>query len=1004
MKKFLLIIAGICLFSTASLAQNKSVRGAVLDETGLPIPGAFVLQQGTGNGVMTDIDGNYEIKVPEGAVLVVSCMGYLEQQVSVGKADKYDFRLEVDALLMEEAVVVGYGTQKAKDLTAPIVNVKGDELNKQISGSAISALQGKASGVRIIQSGAPGAAPAVTIRGTGSIGSYATPLYVVDGVFVDNISFISTSDIEEMTVLKDASAAAIYGVRAANGVILITTKKGRMNHTDISYDGYAGLQVPVNVMKLANRDQYVEILNEAFSSDASYVPKNASDYPASTDWYAALLRNALTHSHSLDVSGATEKTNYSFGLNYYYQDGIMNVDNNYERVNFRGRIDQRVKDWLTLGMNALVSDYKRKDPNSGAFAQAFVNPPVYPIYNDANTDAYPVKFDSPQRYGFGGSYGNPFAAIYYADNSTKGLNLVFSTYAEVKMLQDKLNFRTAYNLDYQGYKSESYTTEHMVYGTQGVGISSMRKTYGLRRKQIIDNTLTYADSKGKHSFSAMLGQSTRIEKLHGLTGSATDIPDIDAQSRYIGLGSAKDIAVSDLNPGPYTYHGLSFFSRGTWNYNDTYLATLTFRADASSKYQEKWGFFPSIGLGWVLSEEGFMKSAPAFEYLKLRASWGLLGNDNVPANSASIVGKSGYSASAVWNGVLVDGVGAQTVYQNYLKWEIVDEFDLGVDFAFLHSRLSGALDYYNRTTHNVVFYVPIATGGGTTELLANNGTVRNSGLELELSWNDKISKDLSYNIGLNLTTVNNKVIALQGRDYIPGAAVRGNYSTRTVVGYPIGAFWGYEIDGVYTSTKDAMLSEVTQTIMAAGYFKYKDQNGDKKIDDEDLTYLGTPIPKLQTGLDFGLNWKNLDVSLSLYGQFGNKILNAKRMNRGVFSDGNYDLNFYENRWSKDNPSNTYPSSEAYGNAYTQRANDFFVEPGWFIRIQNIQAGYTFTDFGKLNFLNSARIYLAAQRPLSIFTYNGFTTEVGGSPIASGIDTSTHPLQAIYTLGVKLNFK
>jgi TonB-linked SusC/RagA family outer membrane protein len=667
MKKFLLIIAGICLFSTASLAQNKSVRGAVLDETGLPIPGAFVLQQGTGNGVMTDIDGNYEIKVPEGAVLVVSCMGYLEQQVSVGKADKYDFRLEVDALLMEEAVVVGYGTQKAKDLTAPIVNVKGDELNKQISGSAISALQGKASGVRIIQSGAPGAAPAVTIRGTGSIGSYATPLYVVDGVFVDNISFISTSDIEEMTVLKDASAAAIYGVRAANGVILITTKKGRMNHTDISYDGYAGLQVPVNVMKLANRDQYVEILNEAFSSDASYVPKNASDYPASTDWYAALLRNALTHSHSLDVSGATEKTNYSFGLNYYYQDGIMNVDNNYERVNFRGRIDQRVKDWLTLGMNALVSDYKRKDPNSGAFAQAFVNPPVYPIYNDANTDAYPVKFDSPQRYGFGGSYGNPFAAIYYADNSTKGLNLVFSTYAEVKMLQDKLNFRTAYNLDYQGYKSESYTTEHMVYGTQGVGISSMRKTYGLRRKQIIDNTLTYADSKGKHSFSAMLGQSTRIEKLHGLTGSATDIPDIDAQSRYIGLGSAKDIAVSDLNPGPYTYHGLSFFSRGTWNYNDTYLATLTFRADASSKYQEKWGFFPSIGLGWVLSEEGFMKSAPAFEYLKLRASWGLLGNDNVPANSASIVGKSGYSASAVWNGVLVDGVGAQTVYQNYLK-------------------------------------------------------------------------------------------------------------------------------------------------------------------------------------------------------------------------------------------------------------------------------------------------------------------------------------------------
>lgn len=997
-------MAGICLIQAALLAQNKTVSGTVLDETGYPMPGAFVLQQGTSNGAMTDIDGLYEIKVPEGAVLVVSCMGYLEQQATVGKAATYDFRLATDALMMEEAVVVGYGTQKAKDLTAPIVNVKGDELNKQISGNALSALQGKASGVRIIQSGAPGAAPSVTIRGTGSIGSYATPLYVVDGVFVDNISFIATSDIEEMTVLKDASAAAIYGVRAANGVILVTTKKGTTDHTDISYDGYAGLQVPVNVMKLANREQYVEILNEAFASDPSYVAKNASDYPASTDWYATLLRKALTHSHSLDVSGATEKTNYSFGLNYFSQDGIMNVDNGYERINLRGRADQKVRDWLTMGMNVIVSDYSRKDANSDAFLQAFVNPPVYPVYNDANTDAYPVDFDSPQRYGFGGSYGNPFATVYYSDNSTKGLNLVFSTYAEVKMMQDKIKFKTAYNLDYEGYKSEGYTPEHLVYGTQGSNVSSMSKTFGLRRKQILDNTLTWADRKGKHSYSAMLGQSTRTESLTGMTGSSTDVPDIDAQSRYIGLGSTTNISVSDLNPGPYTYHGLSFFSRGTWNWADRYLATVTFRADASSKYQEKWGFFPSVGLGWVLTEEDFMKSRPAFEYLKLRASWGLLGNDNVPANSATIVGKSGYDASAVFNGVLVDGVGAQTVYQNYLKWEVVDEFDLGADFAFLSARLSGGLDYYNRTTRNVVFYVPIATGGGAAELLANNGTVRNSGFELELSWRDKLSEDLSYNIGFNATTVRNRVVALQDREYIPGASVRGNYTTRTMVGYPIGSFWGYEIDGVYASTKEAMLSDVTQTVMSAGYFKYRNQNGDSKIDDDDLTYLGSPIPWLQTGLDLGLNWKEFDFSISLYGQFGNKILNAKRMNRGTFSDGNYDLDFYKNRWTKDNPSDKYPSAEAYGDAYTQRANTFFVEPGWFIRIQNVQAGYTFSRFGSLDFLRSARVYLAAQRPLSFFTYNGFTTEIGGSPIASGIDTSTHPLQAIYTLGAKLNFK
>ena len=1002
MKKFILLFF-LCI-GASLYGQNKTVTGVVNDDSGYPMPGAFILQQGTSNGAMTDLDGVYEIKVPEGAVLVVSCMGFLEQQVTVGASNRYDFNLVTDALMMEEAVVVGYGTQKAKDLTAPIVNVKGDELNKQISGNALSALQGKASGVRVIQSGAPGAAPSVTIRGTGSIGSYATPLYVVDGVFVDNISFIATSDIEEMTVLKDASAAAIYGVRAANGVILITTKKGTMDHTDISYDGYAGLQVPVNVMPLANREQYVEVLNEAFAADPTYVAKDASNYPASTDWYSALLRNAFMHSHALDVSGATEKTNYSFGLGYFSQDGIMNVDNGYNRVNLRGRVDQKVKDWLTMGMNVLVSDYNRKDPNAGAFEQAFVNPPVYPVYNDANTDAYPVNFDSPQRYGFGGSYGNPFAAVYYSDNRTKGLNLVFSSYAEIKMLRDKLKFKTAYNLDYEGWKSESYTPEFLVFGTQGLSTSSMSKTFGLRRKQILDNTITYADSRGKHSFSALLGQSTRIENLTGMSGSATDVPDVDAQSRYLGLGSTKNISVSDLNPGPYTFHGLSFFSRGTWNYADRYLATVTFRADASSKYQQKWGFFPSVGAGWVITEEDFMKSAPAFEYLKLRASWGLLGNDNVPANSASIVGSSGYAASAIFGGVLVDGVGAQTVYQNYLKWEVVDEWDLGLDFAFLNSRLSGALDYYNRTTHNVVFYVPIATGGGTTELLANNGTVRNSGFEFDLHWNDRITDDLSYNVGLNVTTVRNRVVALEGRDYIPGAVVRGNYTTRTVVGYPIGSFWGYEIDGVWASNKEAMLDDQQQKVKGGGYFKYHDQNGDEKINEKDLTYLGSPIPWLQTGLDFGLNWKNMDVAVSLYGQFGNKILNAKRMNRGTFSDGNYDADFVKNRWTKENPSKTYPSAEAYGDAYTQQANSFFVEPGWFVRIQNVQVGYTFTKFGKLDFVNSARVYVAAQRPFSYFTYNGFTTEIGGSPIASGIDTATHPLQAIYTLGVKLNFK
>ncbi|MCR5408185.1 MAG: SusC/RagA family TonB-linked outer membrane protein, partial [Bacteroidales bacterium] len=892
--KRILITLTMMLAGLSAFAQYQ-VKGVVEDALG-PVIGATVMESGTQNGTSTGLDGDFILMVKSAqSVVEVSCIGYATQSFPAS-AVPARIVLEEDTNFLDEVVVVGYGTQKAKDLTAPIASVKGDELSKQISGNALGALQGKASGVRIIQSGSPGASPSITIRGTGSLGSYATPLYIVDGVFVDDIGFVSTDDIQDMTILKDASAAAIYGVRAANGVIIITTKKGTTDHTEISYSGYVGLQVPVNVMKLAGTEEYISLLNEANANDPKYTPKVASDYPASTDWYSSLLRNAPTHNHALDISGANEKTNYSLGLGYYYQDGIMNCDNFYRRFNFRTRLDQKVKSWLDVGVNAIVSNYTRKDPNSGAFAQAFVNPPVYPVYNDANTDAYPVAFDSPQRYGWGGSYGNPFASIYYSDSQAKGLNLVFSTYAEIKLLENKLKFRTAYNMEFQGWQSQTYTPEHLVYGTQGSTISSESKSFGLRYKHILDNTLTYADQKGQDSFTVMLGQSTRIETQSGMSGSATDVPDIDAQSRYLGLGSTRDITVTDLNPGPYRYNGLSFFSRGTWNHADKYLATATFRADASSKYNEKWGFFPSVGLGWVLTGEDFMKSLPAFEYLKLRASWGLLGNDNIPANSSAIIGASGIDASGVFNDAVIDGVGAQTVLQNYLKWEVVNEFDVGVDFTFLSGRLTGDLDYYNRTTNNVVFYVPIATGGGTGYLLDNNGTVRNSGIELNLSWKEKVSHDLSYNVGLNVTTVKNRVIKLDGRDNIPGGSVRGKYTTLTQVGYPIGSFWGYKIDGVFESTKDYMLADASQAVGGPGYFKYHDVVADGKIDEKDMTYLGSPIPSLMTGLDFGLNWKDFDVSVSFYGQFGNKILNAKRMNRGTFSDGNYDKDFADHAW------------------------------------------------------------------------------------------------------------
>jgi len=318
----------------------------------------------------------------------------------------------------------------------------------------------------------------------------------------------------------------------------------------------------------------------------------------------------------------------------------------------------------------------------------------------------------------------------------------------------------------------------------------------------------------------------------------------------------------------------------------------------------------------------------------------------------------------------------------------------------LDQKLKGDLDFYNRVTNNVVFYAPIATGGGVAELLSNNGKVRNMGVEFNLHWNEKINNDLSYNISFNATTVNNKVLALEGRDYIPGASVRGNYATRTAVGHAIGSFYGYEIEKVYASESEALQDPISQDYKFGGYFKYKNQNGDDVIDEKDKVYLGSPIPWLMSGIDFGMNYRKFDASVSFQGQFGNKVLNAKRMNRDVFADGNYDLDFYENRWTNSNRNTEYPSSEAYNTSFVQQANNFFVEDASYIRIQNIQLGYTINE---IKGVKSLRVYLSAQRPFTFFTYKGFTPEVGGSPISNGIDTSVYPMQAIYSVGLKMNF-
>ncbi len=794
MKKSLLFLT--FLLVAAQIDAQQLIKGKVTDDTNASLPGVSIQVKNTLRGTFTDLDGNYSISATPTDTLIFSMVGMTTQRIRIGTMTVINVKLLTEAMDIGEVIIVGYGTQRVKDLTAPIVSVKGDDLNKQLTSNAMQALQGKVAGVQIINTGVPGAGSSVKIRGVGSIGDYANPLYVVDGVFVDNIDFLSSGDIEDLTILKDASAAAIYGVRAANGVILVTTKKGKTSKPTVSYDGYFGVQIPVNIMPMATTEQYVELMNEANVNVPGYIPKVASTYPASTDWYKELVRPAGTNSHSLDISGMSDNTSYSIGGSYFYQQGIMDTKNDYQRFNFRGRIDQKVSEKFKIGLNTVVSKYVRNIPNDGAFFSAYVNPPVYPVYDETNTDAYPVKFGSPQTYGFGNQYGNPVAAAYYNDDKEEGNKIVFSIFGEYSIIEDKLTYKLSYNTDLNNWDTRNYEPEFNVGGSQGVRKSSLSKTSGNSSKQIIDNLLTYKNKKGNNSYTVLLGQSTRMEKWEYLTGSAISVPGFDEQAKYLSTGSFRDRYAYD---GAAVYNGLSFFTRATYNKSDKYLATVTFRADASSKYQEKWGFFPSVGIGWVLSAEPFMENQKLFDYLKFRASWGMLGNDNVPANSSVVLGQRGAGSSGIFGDELVDGMGAQTVIQNYLEWEVVNEFDVGFDFEFANGKISGETDYYHRVTNNVVFYAPIATGGGTADLLGNNGSVLNQGVELNLTYKKNISGNLSYNIGLNATTIFNKVLKLEGRESIPGASVRSGYTTLTTAGHPIGSFYGYEIDGVYKS-------------------------------------------------------------------------------------------------------------------------------------------------------------------------------------------------------------
>ena len=987
------------------LLLAQSVTGVVVDEQGEPLIGAAVQVVGTTQGTITDFDGNFTLSdVPVDALLSVSYMGYLPQELKA--ANGMRVVLVEDVQRLEDVVVVGYGAAKIKDLTSPIEVVKGEELTAIPTSSPMSALQGKVAGVNIVNSGVPGAGPTVQIRGIGSF-SNNTPLFVVDGMFYDNINFLNNGDIEEMSIMKDASAAAIYGVRAANGVVIITTKRGKQNQRpDVTYDGYVGVQTVSNLVDMCSSDQYAEMLLEVNKRSYTRMFNNAmkmygGTYDAetgtfhldqNTNWYKELLRPATITNHSLTINGGGEKATYGIGLSYLYQNGIMNTENSYNRMNLRGNVEYKPFKWLTVGFNGIFVKSTQRFPNNAAWQQAYNMPGIFPVYDPATEDVYTDGYASPLTLQLTNNFYNPVATAKLYDSRNLNNQMVASAYAQFNILPDKLNIRTSYNYDYTGMEATTYVPEFYISNNQKNETSNFTRSATSFNNWIWDNTVTYSDQWGKHSFKAMLGLSLREERYRNLWAVAQDVPAGKDSYQYIALGNTEGRVTGDDGN---RYRGFSYFGRINYGYDDRYLVMFTLRRDGSSKYNEKWGTFPSVGVAWVLTNEEFLKGIEGVNYLKLRASWGLLGNDKIGASygtTSSSVTRAVFGTNTALSGYI------NATNFSWLSWEVVNETNIGTNFAFLGNRLTGDIDWYYRLTQNAVVSPTLPM---QEESIAGNwGEILNTGVDINLNWEHHVDKDWTYFIGANVSWLRNRVMSLRdGVNMIKGG------KTVQKVGEKMNSYYGFKVVGIYQTDEECATDPIAVANgLVPGDFRYEDVNGDNVIDESDKQILGSYIPDWIYGFNMGFRYKGLDLNIVFTGKAGGEIWNRKRALRYASNTYNFDLDQYTRRWHGEGTSNTDPSAAGLMKSWnigdSQNAS-YFVESGDYFRIQNITLGYTFTNVGVGAYkMPSIRLSLSGDKPFTTFKAHSLTPEISDP---EGWDTEVYPLTSTWSFAVQLKF-
>ncbi len=1034
-KRLILLVTLLAVGFMSAFAQKVTVKGKVTDETKEGLVGVSVMIKGTTTGTVTDIDGNYVLPANVGDQLVFTYVGMKTQTVTA-TSTAVNVTLKSDEHVLTEIVAIGYGVSKKQDLTGAIGSVNSDAILRQPGVSPVQSIQGKVSGVNIINSDQPGASPTILIRGMGTALSGRDPLYIVDGFPVTDIKNISSSDIVSMDILKDASSASIYGLRAANGVVIITTKKGQSGATKVTLDSYFGIKNMANKVKMANASQYIEYFNEKqTSTGASWQLADAAKQSYDTDWYKELLKTGFFNNNTVSLSGGTDRIDYFFSYNYYKEDGILS-DLDYQRSTLRNNnIFKLFNNRLNLKQNLNVS-FTREHPKSlGAFNEAYRQSPLVPVkyangrygmpFVNTTTGIATYVAGTGETVGSLNSIGNPVFTVDNYNEYDKTITIQEGLDAEFK-ITDFLKFNSRFGATQYFSKNRTFTNIKNAW----LNADPTRTESGFETLKADNaNVTTYADNSlkfvnsdtfrwtwenflsfnkafGKHNVDAVLGASR--EKFGIGSTNTLQGYDVPEKSQYWSLSHVSgDYSNDDIIQYSYTPTALaSYFVRAQYNYDNKYYFSGTIRRDGSSIFKASgsyWGTFPSFGLGWTITKEDFMKNVKWLDYLKLRTNWGKLGNQNVPLNVSQILTATGSS-----NINYVFGPDQDLVYGAVygtpavgISWEVTREWGIGSDFSLLRNRLSGSIDYYNKTNTNAILEVtPILNSTYENNYYDHGAKVSNKGIEMNLSWKDEINKDLSYEISLNYSHNTNVVKDVKAAydGSTGGSLANGEVTKKLKEGQPLYAWWMYEADGVWQNQTE-IDNNTHYGTPKPGYLRYKDQNNDGVIDDRDKVYFGSYLPTYNYGIHLGLTYKKTDFNIDGYGVGGNKIYNGLK---GTRIDGgeNIAYNTYKNRWTGDGSTNTNPGADR--DSY---ASSYYLESGAFFRINNITVGHTFNNL----VLNgtSLRIYFTAQNPITFTGYKGFSPEItttGGKPNeTTGIELSAYPTTRNFLMGLNLKF-